>query len=123
MMQVTNEMVSEACFAYQTKGTMRAALEAALAVRESDAGEWAAFGASDAACHKWPDDTPEHKALRAAYIEGAAEQADLIEQQAKEIERLKMSHKLVSNAGVDSSLLALEATNTIERLGAKDAER
>lgn len=31
-----------------------------------------AFGASDAACYKWPDDTPEHKALRAAYIEGAA---------------------------------------------------
>jgi hypothetical protein len=32
-----------------------------------------AFGASDAACYKWPDDTPEHKALRAAYIEGAAD--------------------------------------------------
>lgn len=63
----------------------RAALEAALAVREPDAGDWAAFGASDAACHKWSDDTPEHKALRAAYIEGAAEQADMIERQAEEI--------------------------------------
>ena len=29
-MQITDEMVSEACFAYQTKGNMRAALEAAL---------------------------------------------------------------------------------------------
>ena len=29
------------------------------------------FGASDAACYKWPDDTPEHRACRAAYIEGA----------------------------------------------------
>lgn len=34
--------------------------------------EMRAFGASDAACYKWPGDTPEHKALRAAYIEGAA---------------------------------------------------
>ena len=31
-----------------------------------------AFSASDAACYKWPEDTPEQKALRAAYIEGAA---------------------------------------------------
>lgn len=32
-----------------------------------------AFGASHIACYKWPDDTPEHRALRAAYIEGAAD--------------------------------------------------
>ncbi len=32
-----------------------------------------AFGASDAACYKWPEDTSEHKALRAAYMEGAAD--------------------------------------------------
>ena len=30
-----------------------------------------AFGASDEACSRWPDDTPEHKALRAAFIAGA----------------------------------------------------
>lgn len=31
-----------------------------------------AFGASDAACYLWPDDSETHKALRAAYICGAA---------------------------------------------------
>lgn len=39
----------------------------------SSKADMRAFGASDAACYKWPDDTPEHKALRAAYIEGAAD--------------------------------------------------
>lgn len=32
-----------------------------------------AFGASDAACYHWPDDTQEHRACRAAYIRGAAD--------------------------------------------------
>jgi len=32
----------------------------------------AAFGASDYACHQWPDDTAEHRSLRAAYCAGAA---------------------------------------------------
>lgn len=46
--------------------------------REPDAGkateaDMRAFGASHTACYKWPEDTPEHKALRAAYIEGAAD--------------------------------------------------
>lgn len=36
-------------------------------------GEGAAFGASYAACYHWPEDTAEHKALRAAYIQGAAD--------------------------------------------------
>ena len=31
-----------------------------------------AFGASDEACYRWPDDTSEHKACRAAFIAGAA---------------------------------------------------
>ena len=31
-----------------------------------------AFGASDEACYRWPEDTPEHKALRRAFIDGAA---------------------------------------------------
>jgi hypothetical protein len=85
MTQVTDEMVAAASYAYEAGEDMRAALEAALAAREPDAGDWAAFGASDAACYKWPEDTSEHKALRAAYIEGAAAQADLIERQAEEI--------------------------------------
>jgi hypothetical protein len=32
-----------------------------------------AFGASDAACYKWPNDTEHDKACRAAYIQGAAD--------------------------------------------------
>ena len=32
-----------------------------------------AFSASDAACYRWPDDTVEHRALRSAYIAGAAD--------------------------------------------------
>lgn len=85
MTQVTDEMFEAALNAYDAPRyapydkRILAALEAALAVREPNAGDWAAFGASDAACYKWPDDTAEHKALRAAYIEGAAEQAELIE--------------------------------------------
>ncbi len=46
-----------------------------------------AFGASDAACYKWPDDTVEHKALRAAYCAGAAEyggSAEILERQLAE---------------------------------------
>lgn len=31
-----------------------------------------AFGASEIAAYKWPDDTPEHRAARAAFCEGAA---------------------------------------------------
>lgn len=30
-----------------------------------------ALSASEIACYKWPDDTPEHRALRAAYVEAA----------------------------------------------------
>lgn len=41
--------------------------------------EMAAFGASDAACYKWPEDTAEAKACRAAYCDGAAWAADEIE--------------------------------------------
>ena len=32
-----------------------------------------AFSASEAACYKWPDDTPAHVMARAAYCEGAAD--------------------------------------------------
>jgi hypothetical protein len=39
------------------------------------AADMAAFGASDEACYRWPEDTPEHKALRAAFIAGAAAEA------------------------------------------------
>lgn len=47
------------------------AIAADAASPGSDA-DMRAFGASDAACCKWPDDTPEHRACRAAYVEGAA---------------------------------------------------
>ena len=44
--------------------------------RGEDEAAMRAFGASDAACVLWPDDTDEHKALRAAYIRGAADCGD-----------------------------------------------
>lgn len=47
---------------------------AALTALERDAG-MRAFSASDAACYLWPEDTDEHKALRMAYIRGAASTA------------------------------------------------
>ena len=34
------------------------------------------LSASDAACYHWPDDTPEHRALRAAYVRGAVDYGD-----------------------------------------------
>ena len=55
---------------------LKAALRRLMPAHEQitpDEASMRAFGASDAACYKWPDDTPEHKALRAAYIEGAAD--------------------------------------------------
>ena len=45
----------------------------ATILRLEESSAMRAFGASDAACYKWPGDTAEHKALRAAYIEGAAD--------------------------------------------------
>lgn len=39
----------------------------------SERPEMRAFGASDTACYLWPDDTEEHRNLRAAYIRGAAD--------------------------------------------------
>ena len=45
----------------------------------STGSDWAAnmarLSASEIACYKWPEDTREHKALRAAFMEGAAHSA------------------------------------------------
>lgn len=41
-------------------------------VPEPTAADMRAFGASAVAAYKWPGDTPEHRAARAAYCEGAA---------------------------------------------------
>jgi hypothetical protein len=35
-------------------------------------GDIARLSASEVACYEWPEDTREHKALRAAFMEGAA---------------------------------------------------
>jgi len=48
------------------------ALTAAEQVSEPSAADMRAFGASDEACYRWPEDTDEAKALRAAFIDGAA---------------------------------------------------
>ncbi len=56
----------------------RMAMRHALAAYEAaksptpEPADMRAFGASDAAAYKWPDDTPEHRALRKAYCDGAA---------------------------------------------------
>lgn len=39
---------------------------------EATTADMAAFCASESACYRWPLDTPEHRALRAAYCDGAA---------------------------------------------------
>lgn len=54
---------------------VRATLIAAAQARPASEGDMRAFGASYVACYKWPEDTSEHKALRAAYCEGASDLA------------------------------------------------
>ena len=53
--------------------------------------DMAAFGASETACYRWPMDTVEHRAMRAAYCDGAAWAAD-------EIERLRAALKPFAGA-------------------------
>jgi hypothetical protein len=57
-------------------------------------GDMAAFGANESACYRWPMDTAEHRAMRAAYCDGAAWAAT-------EIERLR--------AAVEDAIDTLEA--------------
>ena len=57
-----------------------------------------AFGASDAACVYWPEDTQEHRACRAAYIRGAADcspeaQSAQLEAMRKALEEIKIKDK------------------------------
>lgn len=56
--------------AMQLLAALRAPAQAPEGAADAD---MRAFSASDAACYKWPDDTPEHRAARAAYCEGAAD--------------------------------------------------
>lgn len=41
-------------------------------LNKEHAGTLAAYGASEYACYRWPEDSGEHRAMRAAYCEGAA---------------------------------------------------
>lgn len=50
-----------------------AALTAVAQTAPATDADMRAFGASEAACYYWPDGSDEHKALRAAYCQGAAE--------------------------------------------------
>jgi hypothetical protein len=54
-----------------------------------DAETMAAFGASESACYKWPDDTDMHRACRAAFCDGAGWAAAEIERLTRENERLR----------------------------------
>lgn len=51
----------------------RAALTAAAKAAPPTEADMRAFGANEAACYKWPDDSTWHKACRAAYCQGAAD--------------------------------------------------
>lgn len=61
------------------------------------AGDMAAFGASHAACYKWPEDTVQARACRAAYCDGAAWAAE-------EIERLQAVLRRIADDDVDPDL-------------------
>jgi hypothetical protein len=45
----------------------------------------ARLSASDVACYRWPDDTMEHQALRAAYMDGAASMASAVSAASAEV--------------------------------------
>lgn len=80
MTTITDEQVAAAFDAWNNVArfhsdmrlAMRAALTAAAQAGKSTESDMRAFGASEAACYHWPEDTAEHKALRAAYCRGAA---------------------------------------------------
>lgn len=55
----------------------------------NDLATMLAFGASNAACYKWPADTELDKACRAAFCDGAASCASKIESDAKVIAALR----------------------------------
>lgn len=59
-------------------------LRCAEAAPADDGAEMRAFGASHVACFKWPDDTAEHRAARAAYCQGAADAAPADEGETQE---------------------------------------
>jgi hypothetical protein len=43
------------------------------------------LSASEVACYRWPDDTMEHQALRAAYMDGAASMASAVSAASAEV--------------------------------------
>jgi hypothetical protein len=43
------------------------------------------LSASELACYRWPEDTVEHKALRAAYMDGAASMASAVSAASAEV--------------------------------------
>jgi hypothetical protein len=57
----------------QARNTIRKIVEK---VRDnSQLSDMARLSASEAACYRWPEDTAEHRAMRAAYMDGAASTA------------------------------------------------
>jgi len=75
-------------------------------------GEMAAFGASDAACYRWPGDTSEDRELRAAFCDGAAWAAE-------EIETLRAYAKHERSLGAEGPMIELNSAHQeIERLRA-----
>jgi hypothetical protein len=43
------------------------------------------LSASEVACYRWPEDTAEHRALRAAYMDGAASMASAVSAASAEV--------------------------------------
>lgn len=64
------------------------AAERARADAMQEEGDKAAFGASDAACVYYPEDTPEHIAARKAYCDGAAAMGQALAAERERAERL-----------------------------------
>ena len=82
--------------------------------------ELRAFGASDAACYKWPGDTELDRACRAAYIEGAAStavQGGEAGEVAELIDRLRIINRYDEIDGIVASCkeAALALTSTAEK--------
>lgn len=49
----------------------------AIAAKVSQTEQMARLSASEHACYRWPEDTTEHRAMRAAFMDGAAHVAPL----------------------------------------------
>jgi hypothetical protein len=106
--------------------TTTKSVEQALANMSEQAtpADMRAFGASDEACYRWPNDTAEHRACRAAFIAGAVAAATPVVLRIAEVARAvgwQANVGGMETAGVIVSSLA-ERPELIERFLAEGTE-